>query len=105
MQKTDFCQTPWEERIYNCVVGLIYCFCFFNLREGQSRHRALAFYVVTVTENIACLLLFALSSDSYSSKEREEDSDAKSSTNGSLVLVVASIVIVGGTMMGKYGDV
>ncbi|XP_067004321.2 uncharacterized protein [Anabrus simplex] len=57
-QKTDFCQTPWEERIYNCVVGVIYCFCFFNLQEGQSRRRALAFYIITVTQNIGCLGLF-----------------------------------------------
>ena len=57
-QKTDFCQTPWEECIYNCVVGVIYCFCFFNLREGQSRQRALAFYVIIISQNLGCLGLF-----------------------------------------------
>ena len=31
-QKTDLCKTAWEERIYNAVVGVIYCFCFFNLK-------------------------------------------------------------------------
>jgi hypothetical protein len=57
-QKTDFCQTPWEECIYNCVVGVIYCFCFFNLREGQSRQRAFAFYVIIISQNLVCLGLF-----------------------------------------------
>ncbi|PBC32479.1 XK-related protein [Apis cerana cerana] len=32
LQNTNFCPTIWEERIYNCIIGLIYCFDFFNLR-------------------------------------------------------------------------
>lgn len=47
-QKTDFCETPWEEKIYNAVSGVIYCFCFFNLQEGQSRWRALTFYLIII---------------------------------------------------------
>ena len=35
-QNTDFCTNIWEERLYNAVVGVIYCFCFFNLKEGRS---------------------------------------------------------------------
>ena len=35
-QKTDLCSTVWEERIYNSVVGVIYCFCFFNLKVCES---------------------------------------------------------------------
>lgn len=31
-QKTDLCSTAWEERVYNGVVGVIYCFCFFNVK-------------------------------------------------------------------------
>jgi hypothetical protein len=31
-QQTDLCSTAWEERVYNAVVGVIYCFCFFNLK-------------------------------------------------------------------------
>ena len=31
-QKTDLCTTAWEERIYNGFVGVIYCFCFFNIK-------------------------------------------------------------------------
>ena len=57
-QDTDFCSSKWEERIYNAVVGVIYCFTFFNLKEGKSRYRAAIFYVVTVLENYIFLFLF-----------------------------------------------
>ncbi|KZS02439.1 XK-related protein [Daphnia magna] len=57
-QKTDLCSTAWEERIYNAIVGVIYCFCFFNIKEGHSRQRAVVFYTVTATENAACLAMF-----------------------------------------------
>ena len=36
-QNTDFCTEWWEERLYNAIVGVIYCFCFFNLKEGRYR--------------------------------------------------------------------
>ena len=52
-QDTDFCTNPWEERLYNAVVGVIYCFCFFNLKEGRSRYRMAAFYTITFFENIS----------------------------------------------------
>ncbi|KAJ4448166.1 hypothetical protein ANN_10179 [Periplaneta americana] len=83
-QKTDFCQTPWEECIYNCVVGVIYCFCFFNLQEGQSRHRALAFYVIIISQNLGCLGLFL----------------ALAGVSKSGVVEVAGAIIVGGTILG-----
>ncbi|KAF4520318.1 hypothetical protein B566_EDAN004378 [Ephemera danica] len=59
-QRTDFCETWWEERAYNAVVGVIYCFCFFNLQEGPSRHRATAFYVIAAVENALCVTAYAL---------------------------------------------
>ncbi len=31
-QNTDFCPTRWEERLFNIVVGVIYCFSFFSLK-------------------------------------------------------------------------
>ncbi|XP_063223028.1 uncharacterized protein LOC134531266 [Bacillus rossius redtenbacheri] len=58
LQKTDFCETPAEERVYNCVVGVIYCFCFFNLQEGRSRRRIFAFYTIIIAQNIGCLCLY-----------------------------------------------
>lgn len=36
--ETDFCMSKWEEIIYNMVVGIIYIFCWFNVKEGRSRH-------------------------------------------------------------------
>lgn len=60
LQNTEFCSTVWEERIYNCVIGLIYCFDFFNLCEGRSRYRVLAFYSIIATENVVFLITFAL---------------------------------------------
>nr|CAD7434936.1 unnamed protein product [Timema monikensis] len=58
LQRTDLCETPAEERVYNCVVGIIYCFCFFNLQEGPTRKRALAFYIIVIGQNVSCLCLF-----------------------------------------------
>ncbi|KAG7205241.1 hypothetical protein KM043_018321 [Ampulex compressa] len=37
LQNTDFCPTIWEERIYNCIIGLIYCFDFFNLHVDTTK--------------------------------------------------------------------
>lgn len=60
LQKTEFCPTVWEERIYNCVIGLIYCFDFFNLRDGRSRYRVLVFYSVIAAQNLTFLILYTL---------------------------------------------
>lgn len=57
-QETDFCETIWEERFYNAIVGVIYCFCFFNLKEGQSRFRATTFYFVIILENFFFLAIY-----------------------------------------------
>ena len=57
-QNTDFTTNPIEERLYNAIVGVIYCFCFFNLKEGRSRYRATMFYVVIIFENLAFVGLF-----------------------------------------------
>jgi hypothetical protein len=83
-QKKDFPQNRWEKCIYSCVVGVMYCFSFFNLLEGQSRRRAFAFYVIIIVENLACLVLF-LSLDGIPK---------------SGFAVVAVAVIVGGTVLG-----
>lgn len=51
LQNTDFCPTMLEERFFNGIVGIIYCFSFFNLKEGRSRYNMIAFYVIMLTEN------------------------------------------------------
>ncbi|XP_043490283.1 uncharacterized protein LOC122516492 isoform X1 [Polistes fuscatus] len=60
LQNTDFCSTIWEERIYNCIIGLIYCFDFFNLCEGKSRYKVFAFYFIIVIENLSSLVIYML---------------------------------------------
>ncbi|NP_001027880.1 XK-related protein 7a [Takifugu rubripes] len=51
--ETDFCMSKWEEIIYNMVVGIIYIFCWFNVKEGPSRFRLIIYYSVTLAENVA----------------------------------------------------
>eukprot|EP00057_Strongylocentrotus_purpuratus_P026360 XP_011680834.1 PREDICTED: uncharacterized protein LOC590700 [Strongylocentrotus purpuratus] len=58
LQKTDFCTHPLEERLFNCVVAVIYIFCFFNLKEGKSRKRVLVFYSIMFVENTVLLLVW-----------------------------------------------
>ena len=67
-QDTDFCREMWEERLYNAVVGVIYCFCFFNLKEGKSRYRASIFYCIIIVENLAFLAVFYWSRPIYDNK-------------------------------------
>uniref|UniRef100_H3BZQ5 XK-related protein n=2 Tax=Tetraodon nigroviridis TaxID=99883 RepID=H3BZQ5_TETNG len=52
-KETDFCMSKWEEIIYNMVVGIIYIFCWFNVKEGPSRFRMIIYYSVTLAENVA----------------------------------------------------
>ncbi|KAK8380593.1 hypothetical protein O3P69_016883 [Scylla paramamosain] len=57
-QKTGFSATQWEEFIFNFIMAVTYCFCFFNLREGHSRWRMATFYLVVMAENMACLVIY-----------------------------------------------
>ncbi|XP_053631187.2 uncharacterized protein [Cherax quadricarinatus] len=59
-QKTGFSLTKWEECVFNFIMAVTYCFCFFNLREGPSRWRMLTFYMVVVAENIVFVLIYYL---------------------------------------------
>lgn len=49
---TDFCMSKWEEVLFNMVVGVVYVFCWFNVREGGTRYRMVAYYVVVLLENV-----------------------------------------------------
>ncbi|KAM8776002.1 XK-related protein 7 [Rhynchonycteris naso] len=51
--ETDFCMSKWEEIIYNMVVGIIYIFCWFNVKEGRSRRRMSLYYGIVLLENAA----------------------------------------------------
>ncbi|OCT62570.1 XK-related protein 7 [Xenopus laevis] len=49
--ETDFCMSRWEEIIYNMVLGIIYIFCWFNVREGRTRCRMTTYYIIALSEN------------------------------------------------------
>ncbi|XP_019395021.1 PREDICTED: XK-related protein 7 [Crocodylus porosus] len=70
--ETDFCMSKWEEIIYNMVVGIIYIFCWFNVKEGRSRYRMAIYYVITLAENAALTTLWFL----YYNREATSDFNA-----------------------------
>ncbi|KAM9855735.1 XK-related protein 7 isoform 1-T1 [Aulostomus maculatus] len=51
--ETDFCMSKWEEIIYNMMVGIVYVFCWFNVREGRTRCRMLIYSLTVFIENVA----------------------------------------------------
>ncbi|KAI4801598.1 hypothetical protein KUCAC02_019483, partial [Chaenocephalus aceratus] len=55
---TDFCMSKWEEVLFNMVVGVVYVFCWFNVREGRTRYRMVTYYTVVLLENAILSLLW-----------------------------------------------
>nr|XP_057907362.1 XK-related protein 7 [Doryrhamphus excisus] len=51
--ETDFCMSKWEEIIYNMMVGIVYVFCWFSVREGRTRCRMLTYSLTVFVENVA----------------------------------------------------
>lgn len=51
--ETDFCMSKWEEIIYNMMVGIVYVFCWFSVREGRTRCRMLIYSLTVFAENVA----------------------------------------------------
>ncbi|EMP33239.1 XK-related protein 7 [Chelonia mydas] len=70
--ETDFCMSKWEEIIYNMVVGIIYIFCWFNVKEGRSRCRMAIYYTITLAENAALTGLWYM----YYDRQATADFDA-----------------------------
>ncbi|TRY54205.1 hypothetical protein DNTS_030469 [Danionella cerebrum] len=67
---TDFCMSKWEEVLFNMVVGIVYIFCWFNVKEGRTRYRMVIYYFVVLAENTVLTCLWyayrdPLSTDSY----------------------------------------
>ncbi|XP_041929029.1 XK-related protein 6 [Alosa sapidissima] len=54
---TDFCMSKWEEVLFNMVVGIVYIFCWFNVKEGRTRYRMVSYYFLVLAENtvLTCL--------------------------------------------------
>uniref|UniRef100_A0A8B9KUE2 XK-related protein n=1 Tax=Astyanax mexicanus TaxID=7994 RepID=A0A8B9KUE2_ASTMX len=58
--ETDFCITKWEEIVFDMVVGIIYIFSWFNVKEGRTRCRLFVYYLVILLENAALSTLWYL---------------------------------------------
>ncbi|KAM9342060.1 XK-related protein 7 [Pholidichthys leucotaenia] len=66
--ETDFCMSKWEEIIYNMMVGIVYIFCWFSVREGRTHCRMLIYSLTVFIENVALTTawyLYRSSSDFY----------------------------------------
>ncbi|NWX51941.1 XKR5 protein, partial [Steatornis caripensis] len=46
-QQTDIVAQPCRWRLFNCLVGAVYVFCYVNVRPGPSKHRVAVFYAVS----------------------------------------------------------
>ena len=66
LQNTDFCPSTVQERFFNAIVGVIYCFSYFNLKEGRSRYRIATFYTIMCLENAALLMTWQFMRDGKS---------------------------------------
>ncbi|XP_042562584.1 XK-related protein 5-like [Clupea harengus] len=55
-QQTDICRGTGLWRLFNCIMGALHVFFFLNVKDGPSRFRMAAFYVVMLLENFALLL-------------------------------------------------
>uniref|UniRef100_A0A672UHK7 XK-related protein n=1 Tax=Strigops habroptila TaxID=2489341 RepID=A0A672UHK7_STRHB len=56
-QQTDIVAQPCRWRLFNCLMGAVYIFCYINVRPGPSKHRVAVFYAIMLMENILLLLL------------------------------------------------
>uniref|UniRef100_S4R816 XK-related protein n=1 Tax=Petromyzon marinus TaxID=7757 RepID=S4R816_PETMA len=61
--ETDFCTSKWEEVLFNMVVGIVYIFCWFNVKESRSQRRMAVYYLLVSTENFALTLLWYFNRD------------------------------------------
>ncbi|NXW14788.1 XKR5 protein, partial [Circaetus pectoralis] len=49
-QQTDIVAQPCRWRLFNCLVGAVYIFCYVNVRPGPSKNRMAAFYAVSTQD-------------------------------------------------------
>ncbi|NXA42521.1 XKR5 protein, partial [Eudromia elegans] len=46
-QQTDIVTPPCHWRLFNCLLGAVYVFCYVNIRPGPSKLRVTVFYAVS----------------------------------------------------------
>lgn len=49
-QQTDIVAQPCRWRLFNCLVGAVYIFCYVNVRPGPSKNRMATFYAVSTQD-------------------------------------------------------
>lgn len=65
-QKIYFCVDEYgkiqlcREYLFNFVIGFVYVFCFFNIKEGMIRIRVIFYYVIMFGENILFIVMWYL---------------------------------------------
>ncbi|KAM6925521.1 XK-related protein 7 [Xenentodon cancila] len=94
--ETDFCMSKWEEIIYNMMVGIVYVFCWFSVREGRTHCRMLIYSLTVFIENVALTAVWYLYRDS---PDRHGNSDFYAVI---MVCVVASSYALGTFFMFVY---
>lgn len=63
-QKTRFCVDEYgtthlcREYLFNSVIGFVYIFCFFNIKEGMTRIRVIPYYVIMLGENTLLIVMW-----------------------------------------------
>ncbi|XP_036375062.1 XK-related protein 4-like [Megalops cyprinoides] len=58
--ETEFCISKWEEIVFDMVVGVVYIFSWFNVKEGRTRCRLFIYYFIILLENAALSALWYL---------------------------------------------
>ncbi|CAL9689414.1 unnamed protein product [Knipowitschia caucasica] len=58
--ETHYCVSKWEEIVFDMVVGIIYIFSWFNVKEGRTRYRLSIYYILMLLENTALSTLWYL---------------------------------------------
>ncbi|GFX16930.1 XK-related protein 6 [Trichonephila clavipes] len=67
--RTSFCVSstghprPIEEFIFNIVIGVIYVFCFVNVKEEPTRWKYATYYFIIWIENLVLVILWYLKAD------------------------------------------
>lgn len=65
-QKTAFCpQTTCLECTFDSLVAIVLIFCFFNTKDGKTRHRVIGYYVLMFVENSLLIALWYMNRDEH----------------------------------------
>ncbi|XP_037085551.1 XK-related protein 4-like [Pollicipes pollicipes] len=62
-QKTEACYTRCEELLFVIVLGAVYIFTFFNVKDQTTRLKYTMYYVLCFAENTAMIVLWYLHAD------------------------------------------